>query len=81
MDPSEISEATKLEDSRLGADTYLLTVVFQATAEANNLAAVSSAKSQYVKEMEEVGVYRSHAMRKTIFRVLKIQTGLLSYRS
>ena len=34
---------------------YTSDILLQATAEANNLAAVSSAKSQYLKEMEEVG--------------------------
>ena len=32
-------------------------IFFQATAEANNLAAVATAKDLYVKEMEEVSLW------------------------
>ena len=35
----------------------MMTVPVQATAEANNLAAVANAKDSYVKEMEEVGLH------------------------
>jgi hypothetical protein len=31
--------------------------MFQATAEANNLAAVASAKANYSQQMEEVSIY------------------------